>query len=246
MQGEPSIESIGRTAEQGFTLIELMIVVSIIAIIASIAVPNLVSARKSANENTTIAALKNLASAQSQISARAAVDVDHNGAGEFGFFGELAGVSGIRDASGGASTEFLRPAILSGGYGRIQAGGISGGGVVSRSGYFIQIFLPDATGNPMAEGTSGGIGSGIPSPSKSSNYWCAYAWPISGASGQRCFFINQAGDILAARNQTTRYFGSTNPPAFNSAFDSASAGLLTSTVAANAAGLDGQNWLVVQ
>lgn len=50
--------------QSGFTLIELMIVVAIIAIVASIAIPNLLQSRMQANETNAIGALKIYAAAQ--------------------------------------------------------------------------------------------------------------------------------------------------------------------------------------
>ena len=57
----------GRDA-QAFTLIELVIVIAINAIIAAIAIPNLLRARATANEESAIASLRTIVSAQAMFS----------------------------------------------------------------------------------------------------------------------------------------------------------------------------------
>ncbi len=242
----------------GFTLIELMIVVAIIAIIASVAIPRLMAARLAANESAAISTLRSISSAQAAVQSSGAIDSDADGAGEYGSFAEMAGTQPVRvsaagvPAAGNIATDLLQPAVLSAAFGQLDPGGTP---TVSRSGYVFQIWLPGPTaggvtpGVPENAGPAGGFAGGFPNSNNCEIMWAAYAWPLDRQNtGNRVFMMNQDGDVLQMLNRGAGgnpvYDGLAAGPNFDAAFSVA--GDMGSPAAIGVAAADGNTWTVVQ
>jgi len=250
-----------RNQHHGFSLIELMIVVAIIAIIASVTIPKLMAARLQANESAAISTLRSIASAQAQLQSSGAIDTNDDGVGEYGYFGELSGVTPCRvyvsGPNGGprcglVGADELNPAFLSTAFGNIM------NGQVLRSGYLFQIYLPGTTldATSILRGRVPGISEDVvggkwsapfPDSDNAEVLWCAYAWPqVVTQSGNRCFFINQEGYLLQTPNYgAAAYSGPGGGPNFDAVFSTV--GDMASSLGVNGTiAVDRNIWALVQ
>ena len=236
---------------RSFTLIELLIVIAILTIVAAFAIPKMLTARLAANEASAIASLKALLQAQSQAQSRGAIDTDADGAGEFGYLGELMGLVPARVSAGGvtspgvAGIDEIEPSPL------LQSMGPVVNGVSEHSGYYFQVWLPGPSGAGVAGVAEDAGGGKLAAPFPDSNngevMFAAYPWPTNlQRSGEMVFFINQEGTLLRTQNRApVPYDGLINMPAFDAAFTQPND--MSSQMALNGAvANDGNVWVAVQ
>ena len=237
----------------GFTIIELLIVVAVMAIIATMAIPKMRSAKLSANETVAIATLRSLLMAQGQVAANASIDTDADGAGESGYLAELTGRVPARisllgaPAAGAPGVDELTPSILLAALGNVNQGAAIHGG------YLFRVWLPGPSVGGIVPGipedpAGGKTAAPFPDANGGEVFWCAYAWPLQrGRSGNQAFFANQEGHVLKTSNRGPGpvYHGLAGAPAFDAALTGL--GDLSSPIALN--GLvsnDGNLWTLVR
>jgi prepilin-type N-terminal cleavage/methylation domain-containing protein len=215
----------------GFTLIELMVVLTIIAIVAAIAIPNLITAKMSANEAAAISQIRSVATAESQFQKSSFCDEDGDGQGEFGSLGEMSGAVLVRGGRSKSPTDLTASMSI-----------VSLGGEVRKSGYNFRIYLPEPGGLGHAEEPGGGMPSAVLDPDLCENCFVCYAYPERfGATGNRTFFIDAHGEITDTEDE--RYTQSPCAALLaGAAFQTNDIFSITGRVAVGTRGADGNIW----
>jgi prepilin-type N-terminal cleavage/methylation domain-containing protein len=221
---------------RGFTLLELLMILVILAILVTIGLPLLLRTKVDADETAALATVRQIVQSQMLFANRKEADLNQNGTGEYGTFGEMSGNVAVRAANGG--TKFMDPSAINPSF-----RAISPIGEMVRGGYYYRIYLPGPTGDGILELAGGGADPAVFADLAEST-WCVYAWPQRYAvTGRRAFFANQSGEITSTDDP--RYSGPGAPIAPGAALaDTGPAASINGLIAVNEPGRDGNTWRV--
>jgi len=175
---------------KGFTLIEMMIVIAIIAIIAAIAIPSMLRSRIATNETAACASNKALAEAE-EIYHR----TDYNTDGVLEYAQHLRGDWSLLENSGGSGDLACIDKNLGGAEGTTTAGtggsNFKGGAAVPKAGYVFGVMTQQGSG------ATGGVRNYIPDKKHMSLGYAFSGTPAGyDSTGRSTFIINSNGTIF--------------------------------------------------
>jgi len=207
---------------KAFTLIELLIVVTIIVIIAAVGIPSLLKSRAAANESATIGSLRTIATFEAVFRQQAEVDQNSNGLGEYGLLGELSSEIALRPST----NRLAQPIYVSQ---QFRTGGSASTGTAMKSGFMYKIFLSnaapgdeDAAGSDKELGGTPATGGPAADPTaimRQEHNFALYAWPAEyRRSGSRCLFVNESAETYFSKMDAATYDNIGAMPAANAAY----------------------------
>jgi prepilin-type N-terminal cleavage/methylation domain-containing protein len=215
-----------RKGKQGFTLIELMIVIAIIAIIAAIAIPGLLSSQRASNERNASTSLKTLSSAEADFRAN---DRDWNHVNDF-WTANVAGLYTMTSAAVTGNTPNSTtdpsiklielsvasadtdPAVPTAGTENVA---LSSFAVPSaKAGYWYMALVADNTMGAAPEASYQADTGGTPAMGSChhTSKFGFLAFPDSQSSGKYIFIVNENNTIFRSATSTVVKTTATTPP----------------------------------
>ncbi|MEW6026332.1 MAG: DUF2950 family protein [Planctomycetota bacterium] len=192
--------------KEGFTLIELMIVIAIIAIIAAIAIPNLLSGRMSANESSAVASLRLFTNAESTWFQQ---DVDANGVKDYWTL-DISCLHRMYRADNTTKVAFIAIDLARADVGLYSTASNPFGAppaielwtsvaTATKSGYWFQALTEDnATGTAVDyQDTTSNVGTSDIDATHRAIFGFMAAPDVYATSGVNSFIVNQEGTVYA-------------------------------------------------